>query len=116
MKASELLYDLSGLSEMVSGDKNEIKELNNMFLDTTPQGMADINESYQEKDYVRLSSSAHKLKSTIGLWGIKDIKTEIELIEKFAKEQSNLEKLPALIEKLNKVLEIVLKQLEIEVK
>jgi len=116
MKASELLYDLLGLSEMVSGDKKEIKELNNMFLDTTPQGLADINESFQEKDYARLNSAAHKLKSTVGLWGIKDIKTEIELIEKFAKEQSNLDKLPALVEKLNKVLEIVLIQLKEEVK
>lgn len=106
------LYNLDMLRELVGDDENEIKELVNMFIELTPETLSELNNHFENKNYDGVGSAAHKLKSTIKLWDITEIKNEIVMIELNAKNNENLDKLPFLIEKLNKVITEVIAQLK----
>ena len=69
-------------------------------------------KSLLEKDYPTLQFHAHKLKTSIDHFSIECLTDEIRQIEKYAKEEVNLELLPPLIKKL----ETELKKTIIEIK
>jgi len=115
MGKSDKLYDLSGISEIVGGDENEINELNKMFLVETPKSLSSLNEYVEDKNWLKASAIAHKLKSSVRLWNISVIDDTIVQIEQKAKNSAYYHEIPVLLENLNKVLKEVLSQLQEEV-
>ena len=73
--------DLSLLNEIADGSDEFIVESIEMFLQQTPELLAIISDSIAQKDWVTAGSSAHKLKPTLGFFGMLNTQALIQEVE-----------------------------------
>ncbi|MCB2218824.1 MAG: Hpt domain-containing protein [Bacteroidetes bacterium] len=111
---SKRLFDLTNLNEMLAGDKKAILQMVKIFLQATPESLSELNKCYQKNDYDGVSKLAHKLKSSVDIFAIKDIKQDIRRLENNTRDNINLDEVPQLVEKINDILGKAIKQVEEE--
>jgi len=92
---------------MIGEDKDVIIEFVQLFVDTSVQTLAEMQNALSENDFINVGSLAHKLKSSIDLMGIECLKSDIRTIERFGKEKINTNELPGLIDRLSSVIKQV---------
>lgn len=95
------LYNLNMLYEQVGKDDTSLKRFVEIFLNTVPVDMKNLEEAIATKNADKTRSSAHKMKSSYMLMGAewaKDLCFEMETIAKSGLEK---EKLPDLFKELN---------------
>lgn len=109
-------YNLVKIKAFIGDDDMVMDKMIGIFLENTPTMLSKIDEGLNQKDYDQVNFYAHKLKSSIDNFNIIQLTKEIRLIEKYAKEKSSLEDLPALVNKLKSVLETVMKEIKIDFK
>ncbi|MBE9491485.1 MAG: Hpt domain-containing protein [Bacteroidetes bacterium] len=109
---SDKLYDLSDITEFIEDDDEQIGYFVSIFIDDVPVMLSNINQAFKSSEYEQLKFHAHKLKSSIDLFKIKDLQTDIRTIENLVNDRSDPEKLPALIDKLNSSLNLAIQQLK----
>lgn len=114
--SEEKLYDLSLVSELARGNTEFIMNLAKIFIDTVPPTSKEMSEACDQKKWEQVGKLAHKLKSTIDTMCINSLKDDIRVIEKSGKEQTNLDKLPGLVEKANNIILTAAGQLKAEFK
>jgi HPt (histidine-containing phosphotransfer) domain-containing protein len=85
-----------------------------LFIETIPQDVKQMNKCANTQDWVQVGKIAHKLKSTIDSMAIKSIQQDIRFVETNAKQQTSLELLPSLIDKITQVINICISQLRLE--
>jgi len=107
----EKLYDLTMVESIAGGDTGFVKKMVQIFLDTMPPSVIQLNQALEKKDWESLSKLAHKMKSTIDSMGIQPLREVIRTIEANGKNKTDLENLPSLVRKVNVVLEACLEQL-----
>jgi len=73
--------DLSLLNEIADGSDEFIIETIDMFLQQTPEILTLIAEGLEAKDWAATASAAHKLKPTLGLFGMLNTQALIQYIE-----------------------------------
>jgi CheY-like chemotaxis protein len=108
--AGEKLYDLSMVEAVSGGDKTFIVKMMDLFLQTVPQTLNDLQTSAEKKDWNAVSKHAHKLKSTIDSMAITLLKQDIRTIENDAKKGSNPVQLAQLVDKVNEIMQRVMTQ------
>lgn len=109
---NNLPLDLSYLRDM-SGDSPEFMiEMIDMFKTQTPIYIAEMETALQVGDWAKVSSSAHKIKPTFAYVGREDAKDFMQSIEHNAREQKDVERLPAAFEEVRKFLDILYRQLD----
>jgi HPt (histidine-containing phosphotransfer) domain-containing protein len=112
--AGEKLYNLAMVESVSGGDKEFIKKMVALFIETIPQDVQQMNKCAVTQDWVQVGKIAHKLKSTIDTMAIKSIQQDIRFVETNAKQQTSLELLPSLIDKITQVINICISQLRLE--
>ena len=112
--ANDKLYDLTMVKSVSGGDKEFIKKMIALFIETVPQDVKQLQISSLSQNWVQVGKIAHKLKSTIDSMAIKTIQKDIRTIETNAKQESSVEILPSLIEKINLVINACVEQLQTE--
>lgn len=103
-KADARMYDFKMIEEIAGGDEEFLKRMMNMFVDTVPGLLSDLELNIGEANWEKASKIAHRMKSTIDSMNIRSIKAEIRLIESNGKQQVNLDQMPVLLEKVRSVL------------
>ncbi|MGN7204974.1 Hpt domain-containing protein [Pedobacter sp. SAFR-022] len=104
--------DLSYLRDM-SGDSIEFMiEMLEMFKQQTPIYIDDLSRALEEKNWPKVSSCAHKIKPTFAYVGREDAKNHMQLMEVNARDQKDLEALPAALEELNSFIAILNVQID----
>ncbi len=111
---SKRLFDLTNLNEMLGGDKKAILQMVKIFLQATPESLNELNRCFQKNDLQGVSKLAHKLKSSVDIFAINDIKQDIRRLENITRDNVNLDEVPELVEKINKVLSETISQVEKE--
>jgi HPt (histidine-containing phosphotransfer) domain-containing protein len=111
---SKKLFDLTNLTEMLGGDKKAILQMVKIFLQATPDSLGELNKCYEKNDYQGVSKLAHKLKSSVDIFSISEIKQDIRRLETITRENVNLDEVPALVERINSILDKTIKQVEKE--
>jgi HPt (histidine-containing phosphotransfer) domain-containing protein len=111
---STRLFDLTNLNEMLGGDKKAILQMVKIFLQATPESLNELNRCFQKNDLQGVSKLAHKLKSSVDIFAINDIKQDIRRLENITRDNVNLDEVPELVEKINKVLSETISQVEKE--
>lgn len=111
---SKKLFDLTNLAEMLGDDKKAILQMVKIFLQATPESLNELNKCYEKNDLQGVSKLAHKLKSSVDIFAVKDIKQEIRRLENNTRDNINLDEVPELVEKINLILSTTLKQVEEE--
>ena len=110
--ASEKLYDLSGLFGMDYNDEEFLKELLTAFLTNTKADLKELKKVIKKNEIESVYKLSHRMKSSLFSLGIKKGYSEIQQIELFAKNNENIEQIPALFEKVETLMEKVFIQLK----
>jgi len=110
------LYDLTLVNELARGSAEFILNLSKIFIDTVPPTSKEMVAACEKKNWEQVGKLAHKLKSTIDTMCISSLKDDIRLIEKNGKDKKNIESIPALVEKADKIISQVTEQLKVEFK
>lgn len=111
---SKRLFDLTNLNEMLGGDKKAILQMVKIFLQATPESLSELNKCFQKNDLQGVSKLAHKLKSSVDIFSISDIKQDIRRLENNTRDNINLDEVPELVEKINTTLSKAIEQVEKE--
>jgi len=108
--AENKMYDLAMIQAISGGDESFIRRMLDLFLETVPLTLADLNGAAERGDWGMVGKHAHKLKSTIDSMGINELKKDIRAIEAGGKTDNDPELLRLLIGRVNEVMEQVMEQ------
>jgi len=111
---SKKLFDLTNLNEMLGGDQKAIFQMVKIFLQATPESLSELNKCYEKNDLDGVSKLAHKLKSSIDIFCINDIKQDIRRLENNTRDNINIDEVPELVSKLNTILNLAIEQVKQE--
>ena len=109
------LYDLSMVQSVSGGDEGFIKKMVALFIETVPQNLDELAKAVQSENWDQVGKTAHKLKSTVDSMGIKSIRQEIRTVEANAKAKTQVEEIPALVDKIGSVIHECIGQLQAEI-
>jgi HPt (histidine-containing phosphotransfer) domain-containing protein len=73
--------DLSLLREIADGSNEFIVETIDMFLQQTPESIQEIRNGITAQDWSVVAAAAHKLKATLGFFGMLNTQALIQNIE-----------------------------------
>lgn len=85
---TNLDLDLSLLQEIADGSDEFIIESIDMFLQQTPVSLKDVNDAFENTDWPGAASAAHKMKATLGFFGMLNSQALIQQIELACKSDS----------------------------
>jgi CheY-like chemotaxis protein len=111
---SDILYDLSKLTEIARGNKPFIDKMIKLFIEQIPVSVEEIQNAYLDKNFDTIKRVAHRIKPSIDNMGISSLKTEVREIETLAVENQNSPKLIQLIQQLDSTLKDVVGALQNE--
>jgi HPt (histidine-containing phosphotransfer) domain-containing protein len=110
------LYDLSRLQAISRGDNDFINKMCSIFIKEIPPTIASISMANQQGDLVQVKSLAHRIKATFDNMGMVLLSENIRQIENLAANETSISDLGLLINKMEKTVQMVIKQLEQETK
>ncbi len=93
---------MSYLKEVSKGNVLFMTEMIQIFLSKTPETLDILGKAIAENDWENVGFYAHKLKATYAYVGMEEMKKILIDVEKSAKNQENLELIPAKYEYLYK--------------
>ena len=109
---AEKLYDLEALNVLVDRNEKFKRNLIELFNQTTPAILEDIQKSYTSKDWNGLYSHLHKIKPTIESMGIHSMKPLIHKMMEKTKNVQDSEKLGQMLTEFCRTIEVVIEQLK----
>lgn len=77
--------DLTLLYEIADGSNEFIVDSIEMFLQQTPESLQHVDEAINAKDWPTAGSAAHKMKSTLGFFGMLNSQALVQQIEQSCK-------------------------------
>jgi len=112
MEATQKLYDLTMVESISGGDQGFIKKMVQLFVDTMPQNISELQSALQQENWEMVGKHAHKMKSTIDSMGITLLKEDIRAVESSGKNKTNLELVPELVSKVADIIQKCIMQLK----
>jgi len=110
---TQKLYDLTNLIGMI-GDGEGLQMMLSIFLESTPNILNEMNDSFVNKDFENMARNAHKIKASLDMMKIDSLHDVIRQIDKHEKALANQGELASIIEKISAVLRQVFDQLKEE--
>jgi PAS domain S-box-containing protein len=110
-KNQEKLYDLTMVQTISGGDESFVKRMVQLFIDTMPPSLKELQNETAQQNWPQVSKLAHKMKATIDSMGIASLKDDIRTIEANGKKGENPDKIPELVQVVVKVVETCVDQL-----
>ncbi len=102
--------DLSYLREM-SGDSAEFMiEMLDTLVEQIPVYLDDLQKAVDAKEWKAASEFAHKVKPTFYYVGREDIRDYVQVIERNAKEEVNVDVIPSALAEIKEELKVILTQ------
>lgn len=108
------LFSLDELNELSNGDQTFVKEMINVFVRTTSEGMHGIEEAFAKKDYNAIADHAHKISPPCRHMGAEELFTILKTIEDRIRRNDEVNKINALITKARAEVDELVKALKNE--
>lgn len=108
--------NLAYMRTLTGGDSSKLVKYINLFLQEAPAEIEKMLSMLNEKNWAGLRTAAHTLKPKLGYMGIKELEQDILSIENNAEAQTNLNELPAMVEKVKNICTLAFQELEEEKK
>jgi hypothetical protein len=96
---------------LLGGETTAILSLIETFIDITPEHSSALSDAFDQNNIKKVAKAAHKIKSSLELLASGNLLNNINLINEYANNSDNLEKLPALIEYFRQNIPVLLRQL-----
>ncbi|MFA6260038.1 MAG: Hpt domain-containing protein [Bacteroidia bacterium] len=97
--------DLTYLESVSGGDSAFIKEILQMFITHTLPDSVILKQHIEESDWTKVSSTAHKMKSSISMLGDQELMDRILKLEQASRTLTDLEQIPEMFATLEVQLE-----------
>ena len=108
----EKLYDLAFLNKISGGDPDFIKEMISTFKEVAPQYLLKAKQLLEERAIDMLSKETHRIIPGISFLGAKEIESDLMLIEEYTKKNTNLEAIPALIDRVDEKINLLIQMFD----
>lgn len=105
------LYDLAHIQSLSRGNAASLQRTLHLIQQHLPRQLGELQISLQQGQWVRLAETAHNLKTSIDLMGIRSLHHDIRFIETQARQQEQIAALPEAVVRVVQTLEEVLEQL-----
>lgn len=92
--------DLSFLISMTGGNKERMSKYINLFLQNAPGLVKQMEDQLQQQDWASMKSTVHTLKSQFSYMGMAEAQALALQVERNTDEKTNLDSIPALVEKI----------------
>ena len=112
MKTNKL-YDLTQLIDIV-GDNDGLLKMVNIFVESTPRILDEMNENYRNSNLEMVALNAHKLKASIDMMRVTALQEVIRKIDKSEKVIQHQAELTEIISFINTTLDQVFADLKKE--
>ena len=113
-KSETKLYGLKSLSRMFNNKQDSIKEMIQLFIDTSIPIMNEILDEFQQNNFIKVGELAHKIKPSIDFMEIDTLRQIIRDMESAGKNNNIEHNLKELISIFEKDIQIVISQLKEE--
>jgi HPt (histidine-containing phosphotransfer) domain-containing protein len=107
--------DLTYLRGLAKGSDAFIIQMLNIYIAQTPAALEHIENALANKDWKSLRLAVHKLKPSTMFVGLKEIIDDVPLLEDYAVEESHLDEIPALVNKIKIVCTQAIPELQEEI-
>ncbi len=94
---------LYSLEMFESDDPDFLQSIIGMFVNNTPASISLIRESYTKSEWENLRVAAHKLKPHFNYFMIREAASALQEIEELARNVTDMEKIPALIDIVDRI-------------
>ncbi|MBS1687697.1 MAG: PAS domain S-box protein [Bacteroidetes bacterium] len=95
------IVDFSFLYEIADNDPQYIHDVIEIFLSSTPEGLEKLENLIRNTtDWDAIYKQAHFLKSSVSIVKVKDMFEDLAKIEALAKQQSGIDEITALLDKM----------------
>lgn len=109
-------YDLSTLKAMCGDDPKFMHDFIQLFIDTTPPYLEEIERARKDSDWLTVGEVLHKIKPTIELFGMTHILGEVKEAENAGRQGQDPDKMPGWLDFIVPRLEACITDLKEEVK
>ena len=109
---AEKLYDLCMIQSLCRGNKAQVKELIQNFIDETPMAVAELKSAYRNNDFLLIKKVAHRIKPVLNYYAVVKIEKEVEKLELQAGEQLVAADLESAIHKVDLVVNEIVSQMQ----
>lgn len=114
MTNDQIVLDFNQL-KMLSGDDNEFMiEILEMIADQSPSIVSQMNQLYEEAEFVSLGSTAHLFKSTVTILGNEEINGLLKDIENTATQAQDAEALLPMMNRFREMTNSIIEQVQTE--
>ena len=110
------LYNLTTIEEISGGSREFMRDMMQLFIETMPKLADDMVNSLNSGNWAGVKSVAHQVKPTMELMGVTSLKDDVVVIEKNAQNLTDLDIIPALVEKFYAVIQKIVEALKTEIK
>ncbi|NLF42270.1 MAG: response regulator, partial [Bacteroidales bacterium] len=100
---AEKLTNLEYLEQMADGDNEFIESMISYFITNAPVSIEDMKTNLNQGNWEILRHVAHKYKPQLNFMGIQSILEDVETIEQNANKVQDTDKIPALLQKVERV-------------
>lgn len=108
--------DLAFLAKFTGGDQELTIQLIEIFLQQVPEAVEKIEMLLPEKRWSEIFPVAHKVKSSIAIFGLEEIRSCVISIEEYTRDKIKLDSVPALFQQFKAGSETAVKNLRYELK
>jgi PAS domain S-box-containing protein len=112
ISATDSLYNLSSLNNLSRGNREFILKMVAVFIEQTSEVIEKGTLAISQNNFIEVSRLIHKIKPSVESLGITSIISELQLLEKIAKEAKDKEQITALFSLIKEVLEKAMLQLK----
>jgi HPt (histidine-containing phosphotransfer) domain-containing protein len=110
----EKYVDLTYVKALSNGNKDFVNQMIQIFIDQTPETLSTMEMHLGTLNLGALKASAHKMKSSVTIMGIKELEKMINELEEICSKNSGTEQLPEILNKIKSVCLLSVKEMEDE--
>ncbi len=108
--------NLSYLKQLSNGSNEFIVQMISIFMVQTPEATNLMDKHLKSNEWKLLKGVIHKMKPSFSFMGIKELETIAISAEKYCETETDLDKLPGLIQRIKEVCSEAINELEEEKK
>ncbi|MBK7389362.1 MAG: response regulator [Bacteroidetes bacterium] len=113
---TQKLTNLDYLRELSDNNESFFKDFISLFLNNTPETMAELEKQLSCKNWEGVRQAAHKMKPSLNYLGLKEAQGLAASVEEYALKKENLEKIESMVSRLKEICNAAYSELEQELK
>lgn len=95
-KTEKHLTDIGYLREVCHNDTDFMREMIQVFVDTMPDMLSEMETYIEDSEWMKLSKVAHKAKPSFSFMGLKDTLELARTLEEMGRETKDIENVPSI--------------------